>query len=426
MPTTAAVDDRTAAGAAADGETKSPITTRERWRGKGRWWLITIGLVLVIAAAIAAVQHRETAATAPAADRQTARAVPVNVATAAIADVPVRLSALGSVVAFNEVTVKPRVDGQLMNVAFHEGQIVQRGDLLAEIDPRPFEVQLEQAQGQEAKDQAQVAEARTELSRYQLLLSEDSIARTNVDTQAATVKQLEAALAVDQAAISAAKLNLSFTRVTAPIGGRVGLRQIDAGNLVAAANTPLVVVTQIQPIAVVFALPEDSLRLVLPRLHKGLPLAVDVFDRSGATHLANGTVLALDNQIDPATGTVKLKATFDNHDGALFPSQFVNVQVVADVRRNQVVVSAPAIQQGPQGAFVYVVRDRKAAVQPVTVGIVNGDVASIDRGLDAGTEVVVDGVDHLRDGAAVDVRSPATKNGRGAARPGAPGLQPAQ
>src|SRR4029079_12421297 len=190
----------------------------------------------------------------------------------------------------------------------------------------------EQAQGQEAKDQAQVGEARTELSRYQLLLSEDSIARTNVDTQAATVKQLEAALAVDQAAIGAAKLNLSFTRVTAPIAGRVGLRQIDAGNLVAAANTPIVVVTQIQPIAVVFTLPEDALRLVLPRLHKGLPLTVDVFDRSGATHLANGTVLALDNQIDPATGTVKLKATFDNHDGALFPSQFVNVQVVADVR----------------------------------------------------------------------------------------------
>ena len=186
------------------------------------------------------------------------------------------------------------------------------------------------------------------------------------------------------------------------------------------------VVTQIQPIAVVFTLPEDALHIVLPRLRKDMPLAADIFDRSGATHLASGTVLALDNQIDQGTGTVRLKATFDNRDGTLFPSQFVNVQVVADVRRHQVVVPAAAVQQGPQGAFVYVVRDRKAAVQAVSVGIVNGDVASIDRGLEADTEVVVEGVDHLRDGAAVDIRTPSTQSGPGAANEKAPRQQPAR
>jgi multidrug efflux system membrane fusion protein len=425
MPTTAAIDEPTAVSADRDGEAKTPIATRSSSR-QGRWWVVGLCLIALVASTTVALQRRQTAASPAAGDRQIGRGVPVDVATAVTEDVPVRLSALGSVVAFNEVTVKPRVDGQLLSVAFHEGQLVQRGELLAEIDPRPFEVQLEQAEGQLGKDQAQLAEARTELARYQLLLSEDSIARTNVDTQAATVKQLEAALKVDDAAINAAKLNLSFTRVTAPIGGRVGLRQIDAGNLVAASNTPIVVVTQIQPIAVVLTLPEDALRVVLPRLRKGLSLTADIFDRSGATHLASGTVLALDNQIDPGTGTVRLKATFDNHDGALFPSQFVNVQVVADVRRNQVVVPAPAIQQGPQGAFVYVVRDRKAAVQAVSVGIVNGDIASIDHGLEAGTEVVVDGVDHLRDGAVVDVRSQATHTAPGGASESARGQQPAR
>src|SRR5262245_28925013 len=371
MPTTSAVDE--AAPATDLGVTKAPIATRKPSRGDYRWWLATFLLILV-AGVVVALQRQPQAAPPPATGRQADRGVPVDVATAVAADVPVRLSALGSVVAFNEVTVKPRVDGQLLSVAFHEGQLVQRGELLAEIDPRPFEVQLEQAEGQQGKDQAQLAEARTELARYQLLLSEDSIARTNVDTQAAAVKQLEAALRVDEAAINAAKLNLSFTRVTAPIGGRVGLRQIDAGNLVAAANTPLVVVTQIQPIAVVFTLPEDALRVVLPRMRKGLPLTAEIFDRSGATHLASGTVLAIDNEIDQGTGTVRLKATFDNRDGALFPSQFVNVQIVADVHRSQLVVPAAAVQQGPRGAFVYVVNDRKAAVQAVTVGIVNGDV----------------------------------------------------
>jgi multidrug efflux system membrane fusion protein len=312
---------------------------------------------------------------------------------------------LGSVAAFNTVTIRPRVDGQLLELPFQEGQFVNKGDVVAQIDPRPFEVQLEQAEGQLAKDQAQLNQAQTELARYQLLLSEDSIARTNVDTQAATVKQLEGALKVDAAAIDAAKLNLSFTHVTSPIAGRVGLRQIDAGNLVSASTTALVVVTQIEPIAVVFTLPEDTLRIVLPRIRSRVSLPVDVFDRSGTMHLANGMLLAVDNQIDQTTGTVRLKATFDNRDRALFPAQFVNVQILADVRRDQIVIPAAAVQQGPEGAFVYTAHNGQATVRPITVGTVSGDLASITQGLEPGTSVVVDGTDRLRDGSALQIQN---------------------
>jgi multidrug efflux system membrane fusion protein len=266
-------------------------------------------------------------------------------------------------------------------------------------------VQLEQAQGQLAKDQAQLATARVDLARYQTLLSQDSIARQNVDAQLSTVAQLEAGLKVDQAAIDTARLNLTYSRVTAPISGRAGLRLVDAGNVVTASNsTGLVVITQVEPIAVVFTLPEDSLRLVLPRIRTGAKLPVDAFDRSGATRLASGSVVTLDNQIDQYTGTVRVKAMFDNRDHALFPAQFVNVQLLADTRRAELVVPAAAVQQGPQGAFVYVVQDGKAVVRPVTVGIVDGERVSIAKGLDSGEVVITDGIDRLREGSVVEVR----------------------
>jgi membrane fusion protein, multidrug efflux system len=345
-----------------------------------------------------------TAQAAPA--RSTASlAVPIAVATVSRADVPIRLSALGSVTAFNTVTVRPRVDGQLVGVSFREGQFVKQGDQLAQIDPRPFQVQLEQAEGQLARDQAQLSNARVDLTRYQTLWSEDSIAQQNVTAQESAVKQLEAALKVDQSAIDNARLNLTYSRITAPISGRVGLRLVDVGNVVTAANTAgLVVITEVDPIAIVFTLPEDALRTVLPRIRAGVRLPVDAFDRAGATRLASGTVLTVDNEIDQSTGTVRLKAVFDNHNQSLFPSQFVNVQLLADTERGQLVVPTSAVQQGPPGSFVYAVRDGKAFVQPVKVGITEGDRASILAGLHAADVVVTDGVDHLRNGAAVDIR----------------------
>ena len=364
-----------------------------------------MAIVGVALLGVVLVHTSRTPAAAPARNTSAPAAVPVSVATASRTDLPVRLTALGSVTAFNTVTVRPRVDGQLMRVLFQEGQFVQKGELLAEIDPRPFQVQLEQAEGQLARDQAQLANARVDLTRYETLLSEDSIARQNVDAQKSTVAQLEAALKVDQAAIDSARLNLTYSRITAPLSGRVGLRLVDVGNVVSAsATTGLVVITQVDPIAVVFTLPEDALSRVLPRIRAGVRLPVDAFDRSGATRLATGSVVTVDNQIDQSTGTVRLKAVFGNRDHALFPSQFVNVQMLADTERAQLLVPAAAVQQGPQGQFVYLVRDGKAVVQSVQVAEVEAERASIRSGLNAGDVVVTDGIDRLREGSRVEVR----------------------
>jgi membrane fusion protein, multidrug efflux system len=364
--------------------------------------VLGIGVAIALAARIPATLFSRAAAAAP---RAASSNVPVSVATVSRADVPITLSALGTVTAFNTVTVRPRVDGQLMRVAFREGQFVKQGDLLAQIDPRPFQVQLEQAEGQLAHDQAQLANARVDLTRFQTLWGQDSIARQNVDAQQSTVNQLEATLKVDQGAVDSARLNLTYSRITAPLSGRVGLRLVDVGNVVTAAGTTgIVVITQVEPIAVVFTLPEDALPTVLPRIRQGLTLPVGAFDRAGVTRLANGAAITLDNQIDQSTGTVRLKAVFDNHDHALFPAQFVNVQLLADTKRSQLVVPTAAVQQGPQGAFVYVVRGGKVNVRPVKVGITEGERASVTSGVDAGDVVVTDGMDRLRDGASVEVR----------------------
>ncbi len=336
-----------------------------------------------------------------------ARPIPVVGATARQGDMPVYLTGLGSVTAANTVVVKSRVDGQIVRIAFTEGQLVREGDLLAEIDPRPFQVQLEQAEGQLARDQAQLKDARMTLDRYRDLLKEGVVAKQEYDDRAAAAAQFEGAVKADQAAIDSAKLQLTYAHVTAPISGRVGLRRVDVGNVIHADDpNGIVVLTQTQPIAATFTIPEDDLPRVVAKLNTGTVLPVEAYDRAGTTQIASGKLLTVDNQIDPSTGTMRLKAEFPNDDGALFPNQFVNVRLLLDVRSEAVIVPTAAIQRGPQGTFVYAVTpDQKVEVRPVTVGPTTGTDAAIERGVAAGDVVVIEGVDKLRPGSAVDVRT---------------------
>jgi multidrug efflux system membrane fusion protein len=330
--------------------------------------------------------------------------IPVVAGVAQVGEIPIYLSGLGTVVPQRTVTVRSRVDGELLRVNFTEGQYVKEGELLAQVDPRPFQVQLDQAEGQLIKDQALLANARIDLERYRTLFKQDSIASQQVDTQAALVQQYEGTVRTDKAMVDNARLQLSYARITAPISGRLGLRQTDPGNIVHAADASgVVVITEVQPVTVVFTLPQDNLPAVLQRL-KGAKLAVEAWDRGFRTRLASGELVTVDNVIDITTGTVKLKAKFANADLALFPNQFVNARMLLDTRSGVITIPSAALQRGSQGSFVYVVKeDNTVSVRPVKLGPADAERVTVESGLAEGERVVTDGMDRLREGARVQV-----------------------
>jgi membrane fusion protein, multidrug efflux system len=415
----------------------SPTTVQSAQRAprRSRIWLAVVCVLLAAAAAYWYSFQRPAASGngAPHPGRggpnAAGRSTPVATAPARKGDVDVYVSGLGSVVPVATVTVRSRIDGQLMKVLFREGQTVRAGDVLAEIDPRPYRVQLAQAEGQMAKDQALLQNARMDLERYRVLLEQDSIARQQLDTQQSLVRQYEGTVRVDQAQIDNARLQLTYCRITAPVGGRLGLRQVDTGNMVHASDAAgLVVITQLQPITVVFTIPEDSLPPVMQKLRAADRLAVDAYDRADQRKLASGTLLTVDNQIDPATGTVKLKAQFANRELSLFPNQFANVRMLLEVKRGATLVPGAAVQRGTPGTFVYLVRpDNTVTVRAVKLGPAQGDDVAIEAGLVPGEQVVVDGADKLREGAKIEPvgkdaapgAAGARKGGASAAAPGA-------
>lgn len=361
-----------------------------------------------VAAALLWYVTREPA-TAALRPNRPAAAVPVTAGLVAQQDVPIYLAGIGTVQAFNTVTVKARVDGQLVKVAFTEGQDVKQGDVLAQIDPRPFQAQLAQAKAQKARDEAQLANAKRDLGRFSNLLKRDFASRQQVDSQGALVDQMTAAIQGDQAAIDNAEVQLGYTTITSPINGRTGIRQIDPGNIVHASDaTGLVVITQLHPIAVIFTLPQDVLDEVAHAQAQG-PLQVYAYKRDDVTQLAQGQLALVDNQIDPNTGTIRLKAIFPNEDNALWPGLFVNARLLLTVHKNAVTVPQSVVQRGPDGLYAFVIKsDHTVEMRSIKVGQIRDGVALVDQGLTPGEQVVVDGQYKLRPGSRVDGQAPAS------------------
>jgi len=345
--------------------------------------------------------------------------VPVGVARASLSDVRVTLNELGAVTPLATVTVKPQVSGIMQKIDFKEGQMVRAGDVLAEIDPRPYQAAVDQAKGALARDQAQLANAQIDLKRYQQLWSQNAVSQQILATQEATVRTDAGTVEADKGALEAAVVNLDFCKITSPVAGKVGLRQVDVGNYVqVGVTTEIVVVTELQPMSVLFTLPEDNIDQVLNRLHAAATLTADAYDRANITKLASGTLATVDNEVDPTTGTLKLRALFDNSDLRLFPSQFVNIRLLVDTLHGQVTVPSAAVQHGASGDYVYVVGpNRTVHMQSIRLGPADGDIVDVTHGLSPGATVVVDGADQLSDGARITIPgkmsfSAVSKNGR--------------
>jgi membrane fusion protein, multidrug efflux system len=407
-----------------------------------RKWIVVLLIVAVVGAAIWKIRRntKEQNGVQMMMAAQADQPTPVQVSSVQQKTMPIFLTALGTVTAYNTVTIKSRVDGQLMQVPVREGQTVRQGQMLAEIDPKPYQAALEQAQGQLVKDQANAVNARAEAARYEALLSAGVVSKESQQAQASTAGQAEGSIASDRAAIQAAQVNLAYTKILSPINGVVGLRQVDAGNIVHASDTTgLLVVTQLQPIAVIFTLPEDQLPQVLKRTRAGDKLVVEAYDRAAATHLASGSLLTVDNEIDTTTGMVKAKAVFENKDGALFPNQFVNVRLILQEKRNAVVIPASALQTGTQGNFVYLLKEGQPPVDPlakkdadgptievpenktnfyveaqtVNVELTEGTQVILSGGVKPGEQIVVDGQEKLKSGSKVFPKTAPVKSGDG-------------
>ncbi|MGA9887261.1 MAG: efflux RND transporter periplasmic adaptor subunit [Candidatus Acidiferrales bacterium] len=408
----------TTTAASATGTAASPrrqTTDTPTQEHRGHWWIWILAILVVGVGGLIYYRNQQSAAQAAKAKAALAnRSVPITTGTVNKGPIGVYINALGTVTPVYTATITSRVDGQIVSVNYREGQMVHKGDVLIEIDPRPYQAALLQAQGTLAHDEALLAEARIDMDRYQLAFNRNAIAKQQLDDQIQTVKQYEGSVKNDQGTVASATTNVDYATIKAPIDGRVGLRLLDPGNIVTSGSTtPLVVITQLQPITVIFSVAEDYLPQIQKQLHAGSKMSVDALDRAQQHELAKGSLLTLDNQVDTTTGTVKLKAIFPNQDLTLFPSQFVNARLLVDTQQNAALVPTAAIQRNAQGAFVYVIKSDIAAMQTVTVGTTDGSVAAV-QGVQPGDVIAVSGFDKLQDGAKVKI-----SNGTGGSNPSA-------